>query len=444
MIDLDALTVRRAADQLAARRFSAVELLAAVLDRLDATEPLVHAYCAVGREAAREAARRADAEPSAGPLHGIPFGAKDVFWTHDLPTTCGSRALEGWVAPVDAAAVVRLRAAGAVLVGKHVSHEFACGQDVPPTRNPWCLGNYPGGSSAGSGVSVAVGSSLAAIGTDAGGSVRKPAAVTGVVGFKPTRGLISRLGIAQPSGSLDHVGTFARTVEDTALLLEALAGSAPVELGGDVRGLRVGLCAAFFGDELEPGVQAAVEEALRELGRLGVLPVPVELPSLRLTIPAGFTILTADAGAGRAQLVAERPGGVVPETRQLIELGAIMPARWVDAAQRARAVFRAEVRALFLENRLDVLVTPTLPLTAMPLADMVIPADMPRYIPFTLPWNLTGQPALSVPCGLSPGGLPVGLQIVGRPFDEATVLRLGHAYQGVTDWHTRRPPLADA
>lgn len=444
MIDLDALTVRRAADQLAARRFSAVELLDKVLDRLDATEPLVHAYCAVGRDAARAAARRADAEPSAGPLHGIPFGAKDVFWTQDLPTTCGSRALAGWMAPADAAAIVRLRAAGAVLVGKHVSHEFACGQDVPPTRNPWCLANYPGGSSAGSGVSVAVGSSLAAIGTDAGGSVRKPAAVNGVVGLKPTRGLISRLGIAQPSGSLDHVATFARTVEDTALLLEALAGTGPVELAGDVRGLRVGLCAAFFGDELEPGVRAAVEEALRELGRLGVRPVPVELASLRLTVPAGFTILTADAGSGRSQLVAERPDDIVPETRQVIELGAIMPARWVDAAQKARAVFRAEVRAAYLENRLDALVTPTLPLTAMPLDRMVIPVDLPRYIPFTLPWNLTGQPALSVPCGFSPEGLPVGLQIVGRPFDEATVLRLGHAYQCATDWHSRRPPLTGA
>ncbi len=444
MIDLDALTIRRAAGLLSARRISAVELLDAVLDRLDATEPLVHAYCAVDRDGARAAAVAADEGPPIGPLQGIPFGAKDVFWTRDLPTTCGSRALAGWQAPADAAAIVRLRAAGAVLVGKQVTHEFACGQDVPPTRNPWRLTDYPGGSSAGSGVSVAVGSSLAAIGTDAGGSVRKPAALNGVVGLKPTRGLISRLGIAQPSGSLDHVGTFARTVEDTALLLEALSGGAAIDLSGDVRGLRVGLCAAFFGDELEPGVRAAVEEALRELARLGVQPVPVELPSLRLVLPAGFTILMAEAGFGRAQTVAERPGDIVPETRQLIELGAIMPARWVDAAQKARAIFRAEVRAAFVESRLDVLVTPTLPRLSMPVEQMVIPVDLPTYIPFTMPWNLSGQPALTVPCGLAAEGLPVGLQIVGRPFDEATILRLGHAYQGVTDWHTRRPPLAAA
>ena len=444
MIDLDALTIRRAADLLSARRISAVELLDAVLERLDATEPLVHAYCAVDRDAAREAARAADKGPPLGPLQGIPFGAKDVFWTRDLPTTCGSRSLAGWLAPADAAAITSLRAAGAVLVGKQVTHEFACGQDVPPTRNAWRLTDYPGGSSAGSAVSVAVGSSLAAIGTDAGGSVRKPAALNGVVGLKPTRGLISRLGVAQPSGSLDHVGTFARTVEDTALLLEALSGGGPIDSTGDVRGLRVGLCAAFFGDELEPGVRAAVEEALRELARLGVQPVPVELPSLRLTLPAGFTILTAEAGFGRGQIVAERPGDIVPETRRLIELGAIMPARWVDAAQKARALFRAEVRAAFVENRLDVLVTPTLPRLSMPIDRMVIPVDLPTYIPFTIPWNLTGQPALTVPCGLAPEGLPVGLQIVGRPFDEATVLRLGRAYQDATDWHTRHPPLAAA
>lgn len=444
-VELDALTVRRASELLAARRVSAVELLDAVLDRLDATEPLVHAYCAVDRDAAREDARRADESPPAGPLHGIPFGAKDVLWTRDLPTTCGSRSLAGWQAPADAAAIVRLRSAGAVLVGKQVTHEFACGQDVPPTRNPWRLTDYPGGSSAGSAVSVAVGSSLAAIGTDAGGSVRKPAALNGLTGLKPTRGLVSRLGVAQPSGSLDHVGTFARTVEDTVLLLEALAGLPPLDTGGGVRGLRVGLCAAFFGDELEPGVRAAVEEALRELARLGVQPVPVELPSLRLALPAGFTILTAEAGFGRGDWVAAHPGEVVPETRQLIELGALMPARWVDAAQKARALLRAEARAAFVESRLDALVTPTLPRVSMPVADMVIPVDLPRYIPFTIPWNLTGQPALTVPCGFATAEdgavLPVGLQLVGRPFDEATVLRLGRAYQEATGWHERRPPL---
>jgi aspartyl-tRNA(Asn)/glutamyl-tRNA(Gln) amidotransferase subunit A len=446
-IDLDDLTIRSASRQLAAGRISAPELLEAVLDRVDATEPVLHAYCAIDREAAREASRQADETPPAGPLHGIPFGAKDVFWTEGLPTTCGSRSLEGWQAPVDAAAVHRLRSAGAVLVGKQVTHEFACGQDVPATRNAWQPLDYPGGSSAGSAVSVAIGSSLAAIGTDAGGSVRKPAALNGLTGFKPTRGLVPRLGIAQPSGSLDHVGTFARTVEDTALLLEALAGLPPLELDDEgVRGLRVGLCAAFFGDELEPGVRAAVEEALRELARLGVQPVPVELPSLPLALPAGFTILTAEAGAGRGAHVSRHAEDVVPETRQLIELGAIMPGRWADAAQRARARFRADVRAAFVEGRLDVLVTPTLPRVSMPVAEMVIPRDLPGYIPFTMPWNLTGQPALTVPCGIVPDehggpGRPVGLQIVGRPFDEVTVLRLGHAYQGATDWHERRPPL---
>lgn len=452
---LDTLTVAGARRLLATGEASAVELLDLVLARLDATEPHVHAYCALDREAARAAARRIDEETPGGLLDGIPFGAKDVFWTEGLPTTCGSRSLAGWVAPADAAAVALLKRAGAVLVGKQVTHEFACGQDVPPTQNAWAPGHYPGGSSAGSAVSVAVGSSLFSIGTDAGGSVRKPAALNLLTGLKPTRGLVSRLGVAQPSGSLDHVGTFARTAEDTALVLAGLTGEPlPLDTSGGAKGLRVGLCAAFFGDELEPGVRACVEEALRELGRLGVVPVPVELPSLHLALPAGFTILTGEAGLGRGAHVTAHPGEVVPETRRLIELGALMPARWLDAAQKARAVLRAEVAAAFHQSRLDVLLTPTLPRVAMPLERMAIPVDLPQYIPFTIPWNLTGQPALTVPCGLAPApagseaaapaGLPVGLQIVGRPYGEATLLRLGAAWQQATDWHERRPPAAAA
>ena len=433
-----------------------------MLARLEATEPYVHAYCAVDAEAALAAARRVDAghapggPAAASPLRGIPFGAKDMFGAAGLPTTGGSQALAGWRAPRDAEAVRRLRAAGAVLVGMHVTHELATGQNVPPTRNAWRLTDYPGGSSAGGGVSVAVGSSLAAIGTDAGGSVRKPAALNNLVGLKPTRGLVSRDGVIQPSGSLDHVGTLARTVEDTALLLAALAepgtpadvaafvpAAARGAAGDGLRGLRLGVDrASFFDESLEPGVRAAVDEALRELERQGATLVPIELPHVRrLAIPAAFCILTAEAGATRGRLAAERPQAIGEGARLMIELGTIVPALWVDAAQRARTVLRDEVRAAFRDERLAALVTPTLPLTSMPAEQLEARTDLARTVLYTAAWNLTGQPALTVPCGFSPEGLPVGLQLVGRPYDEATLIAAGAAYQAVTSWHERRPPL---
>ena len=231
MTDLGALTIREAGRLLAEGSLGAVELVQATLERIEETEPLVHAYVRVTAERALEAARRADAEPQRGPLHGIPFGVKDVLATEGVPTEAGSRLLAGFVPDQDATAVRRLREAGAVLLGKHVTHEFACGQDVPPTRNPWNLEHYPGGSSAGGGVSVAVGSALAALGTDSGGSVRKPAAVTSVVGLKPTHGRVSGYGTVRQASapSLDHVGTFTRTVEDAALVLQAIAGYDPAD-----------------------------------------------------------------------------------------------------------------------------------------------------------------------------------------------------------------------
>jgi aspartyl-tRNA(Asn)/glutamyl-tRNA(Gln) amidotransferase subunit A len=444
VIDLDTLTITHAAELIAGRKLSATELLSAVIARIEETEPLVHAYASLRAEAALTEAKAADESRSRGPLHGIPFAVKDVICTRDLPTECGSRALAGWRPPEDAECVRSLREAGAILVGKHVTHEFALGQDVPPTRNPWRLTDYPGGSSAGSGASVAVGSSLAALGTDAGGSVRKPAALNGVVGFKPTLGLISRLGVCEPSGSLDHVATFTRTVEDAVLLLSRLAG--PVQPIGGLRGVRLGICRSyFFGERLEESVREPVEEALQELDQHGAILVPIVLPSLELTIPAGFTLLIADAGKGLRRFLAEHPHELCATARRLIELGVIMPFAWVDAAQQARVQIRQEVRQAFSEAHLDALVTPTLPRTSVPLETMEISVDLPRYIPFTLPWNLTGQPALSVPCGFSPDGLPVGLQVIGKPFDEGRVLGIGCAYQHATDWHLRRPSLhADA
>jgi Asp-tRNA(Asn)/Glu-tRNA(Gln) amidotransferase A subunit family amidase len=434
MPDVSSLTVTAARDLLAARSLNSVELTTAVLQRIEETEPAVHAYATVMADQALAAAARADEEQPRGQLHGIPFAVKDVFFTHDAPTEAGSRALAGFTAPRDAAAVRALREAGAVLVGKLVTHELCCGQDVPPTRNAWDATHYPGGSSAGAGVAVALGSAPAALGTDAGGSVRKPAALNGVVGLKPTHGLVSMEGVFVCSPSLDHVGIVTRTVEDCRLLLEALAAVAPA-----TRAARLGVFDAF---ELEPEVRLAFESAVAELERLGVELTPVELPSLELTLPAGFTILMAEAAAENRRLLADRPFDFVPETRRLLELGSILPAEHVEAAHRARAVICAEVDETFRTAELDALVTPTLPRVSMPIDDMVIPVDLPRYIPYTFPANLTGRPALTVPCGFTDAGLPVGLQLIGRHFAEAALLDLGDAYEEATPWHERRPELA--
>jgi Asp-tRNA(Asn)/Glu-tRNA(Gln) amidotransferase A subunit family amidase len=458
VIDLDALTIRGAARLLRERKLSAVELIEATLRRIRETEPLVHAYVRVAAEQALATARRADGLEPRGPLHGIPIGIKDVLVTRDAPTEAGSRLLAGHTTPHDATAVRRLREAGAVVTGKQVTHEFACGQDVPPTRNPWHLAHYPGGSSAGGGVSVAVGSALGALGTDAGGSVRKPAAVTATVGLKPTHGRVSGWGTVRAASapSLDHVGTFTRTVEDAALLLQVLAGVdaadprsidepvpdylADIERG--VAGLRLGVAPDHFaGHGLVPEVAALFDAAITELERQGATVATVSLPSFRLALPAGFTIFMAEAAQAHRRWLAERPKDYVAATRRLLELGALVPAAHLDAAQRARRVMRAEVQDAFRRAQLDAILTPTLPITSMPLDEMVVERDLARLIPFTLPWNLTGLPALSVPSGFTPAGLPAGLQIVGRPFDESMLFRIGHAYQRATPWHRQRPRL---
>jgi Asp-tRNA(Asn)/Glu-tRNA(Gln) amidotransferase A subunit family amidase len=458
MTDLPALTVRDVGELLARRALSAVELLQATLERIDETEPLVHAYAHVNAEAAFQAARRADQEPRRGPLHGVPIGIKDVLATADSPTEAGSRLLAGFRPKSDAEVVARLREAGAVIVGKHVTHEFACGQNAPPTRNPWDLRHYPGGSSAGGGVSVSVCSSFAALGTDAGGSVRKPAAVTSVVGLKPTSGRVSGRGTirAATSPSLDHIGTFTRTVEDAALVLQAIAGHDPRDprsldkpvpdysaaLARSASGLRVGVDRKyFFGADLFPEVGACVEGGLAELERLGAVLVETELPSLSLSLQAGFTILPSEVAAAHRKWLNERPDEYVDATRRLLQLGLLLPAAHIEAARRVRSRIHAEVAAAFADAQLDALVSPTLPRTTMPVDEMVPSFDVPKLIPYTLPWNLTGQPAVSLPCGFTTAGLPVGLQIVGRPFDEPTVLCIAHALERSTSWHEHRPRL---
>jgi aspartyl-tRNA(Asn)/glutamyl-tRNA(Gln) amidotransferase subunit A len=462
--ELWALTVREAADGLARREFSAVDLLESTLRRLHETEAAVHAYVTLMVDSARAEATAADAELRRGvwrgPLHGIPVGVKDLCYTKGTRTEAGSRVLEGFVPGHDATVVARLRQGGAVIVGKTVTHEFAYGQDIPATRNAWDTACYPGGSSAGSGVSVAVGSAFAAIGTDTGGSIRVPASVNGVVGLKPTYGRVSRHGVIPMSPTLDNVGPLTRTAEDCALMLGVVAGHDPHdpgsaaepvpdyarELRGGIAGLRLGLDREhFFSGRVVPDVRAAGEEAVESLRSLGAEIVEVRLPELGVAAAIGMPILLADTSEWHRHYLRTRRDRYVPRTRVMLELGELVLGAQYVTAQRARAMLRDRVRTAFAMHRLDALIGPTLPATTMPVEQLSVDlagdgeTALSAFLHHCFMGNVLGIPALSFPCGFSSAGLPIGFQAYGRPFEESTVLRIAHAYEQVTDWHTRRP-----
>ena len=461
------LSIREAGDGLVSRRFSAVELLDSTFARLHATEPSVHAYVTLMEETARREASLADDELRRGrwrgPLHGIPVAVKDLLYTTGVATQAGSRVLEGFVPDHDATVVRRLKDAGAVIVGKTVTHEFAYGQDVPPTRNPWDTTAYPGGSSAGSGVSVAVGSAFGAIGTDTGGSIRVPASVDGVVGLKPTYGRVSRYGVFPMSPTLDTVGPMTRTAEDCALMLGVIAGrddkdpgsfDEPVpdygaELAEGLKGLRLGLDRDFFlYSHVVPDVRAAAEAAIEAIAELGADIVDVRLPELDHAANVGMSILLADTSEWHRRLLRSHGDKYVPATRLMLELGELVLGAQYVHAQRARAALRARLRASFEMHRLDGLITPTLPNTTVPVDKLSVDLTgegetaLSTFLHHCFLGNVFGIPALSFPCGFSAADLPIGLQLYGRPFQESVLLRIAHAYQQVTDWHTRRPEPA--
>ncbi|MGH2560132.1 MAG: amidase [Thermomicrobiales bacterium] len=461
------LSLREAGDALRSGDVSPVELTESVLRRIEATEPAIHAYVAVMADGALKAARRVEDEIRSGnwrgPLHGIPLGIKDIYDVAGVPTRCGSRArADVPAAAQDARSVGLLREAGAIVLGKTVTQEFAAGVVSPPARNPWDPARIPGGSSGGSAAAVAAGSALAAMGSDTGGSIRIPASVCGVVGLKPTFGLASRRGVFPLSWSLDTVGPLARTVEDAALILNALVGydpddassvSAPgfdatAEIGQDPRGLRIGVPRPFFCDRLHVDVTNAVERALGVLAELGAEVVETPWPEATIARAASFVINRAETVSVHANAMCATPDLYGEELRERIEASRLLPADAYLRAQRARTLVKQSAARLFAEHRLDAVVTPTLPVTALPADDLSATyADGTRevagdaYTRLTMPFNLTGQPALSVPCGFDEMGLPIGLQIAGRPFTEARIGRIGHAYERATGWHRRQPAL---
>jgi aspartyl-tRNA(Asn)/glutamyl-tRNA(Gln) amidotransferase subunit A len=469
MSELIAQTLSQASKGLAEGCFSAQELLDAVLDRIAATDPVVRAYARLMTEEARQAAKQADGEIQKGhwrgPLHGVPIAVKDVCYTRGTITEAGSRVMAGFVPRYDSTVVRRLRDAGAVLVGKTVTHEFAYGQNIPPTRNPWNEDMYPGGSSVGSGVATAVGSTFGAIGTDTGGSIRLPAAMNGIVGLKPTFGRVSRYGVVPLSTSLDHVGPLTRTVEDCALILQAIAGpdssdpnsaDQPVpdyrlNLDAGVRGVRIGVVRDYyFGADVTDDVMDLVSAAERDLRRLGAAIVPVVIPQLEKSVVIASTLLSVEASSYHRELLRKHLTKYEDGTRLMLEFGFLVPATHYATALRARRWLCGAVQTAFYVHRLDAMLAPTLPLAAIRLEESVGDffggvdgrANLSGLFSHTVPANLTGLPSLTVPCGLTGDGLPVGVQFMARPFNEPMLFRIGQAYETATPWHEARPRMS--
>jgi len=487
MSSLTGLSATEIARRVGDREVSAEEVARAHLDRIAATDGRIDAFLHVAPERAIEKARRVDADIAAGGapplLAGVPVAVKDLFDIEGLPTTCGSRILDGYRPPFTATAVARLEAAGAVVLGKTNMDEFAMGSSTENsafklTRNPWARDRVPGGSSGGSAAAVASGMAPVALGSDTGGSIRQPAALCGVVGLKPTYGRVSRYGLVAFASSLDQVGPFARSVEDVARMAEVLCGWDPLDatsarmdvprfasgLGGGARGLRVGVPWKFLAAGVDEGITAAFRSAIDALRSAGAEVVDVDLPHVSHAIATYYIVATAEASSNLARYDGVRYGlraghardlrrmygetrdrGFGPEVKRRIILGTfVLSSGYYDAyylrAQKVRTLVRRDFEQAFGTS--DVIATPTSPVPAFRFGEKTAdPLKMYLADIFTVPANLAGIPGLSLPCGFA-DGLPAGLQLLGRPFDEATLLRAGHAYQSLTTHHLARPPLS--
>ena len=450
------------------KEVSPVEVIEAHLARIEATEPVLNSFITLLPEEARAAARRAEEDIQAGnykgPLHGIPVGLKDLYNTGGVRTTSGSRIFDNFIPERDCTVAARFREAGAILLGKLNMHQFAYGPtgenpDYGHMHNPWNPELVTGGSSGGSGSAAAAGQCTITTGSDTGGSIRIPASLCGIVGLKPTYGLVSRHGLTPLSWSLDHPGPMVRTVEDAALAMNAIAGYDPNDvasarvdipdytsaLSNDVRGLRIGVPKEYFEAPLDPQVAQSVHDAIAVLESLGAVVTQVSLPMFQDSQAISSAILMAEASAVHRDLLAREGEKLYPPIRLRLEAGLFISAADYLRAQQGRALFDRQARQLL--DQVDLLAGPTEPVTAPRLLaervqvgeeEVGTTAALTQY---TRPYNITGFPAISIPCGFSDTGMPIGLQLAGRPFDELTVLRAAHAYEQATDWHRRRPPI---
>ena len=477
-------TIKSLADGLAARTFSSVELTRHFISRINQLNKKYNCFITLDSEASLKQAAAADRVRSAGgaqPLTGIPIAQKDIFCAKGWLTTCGSKILSNFTAPYDAHVVERLHAAGAVTLGKTNMDEFAMGSSSEtswygPVRNPWDVDKVAGGSSGGSAAAVAARLAPGAIGTDTGGSIRQPAALSGICGLKPTYGVVSRYGMIAFASSLDQGGPLARSAEDLALLLNVMAGFDPRDstsldreredytrdLGKPLKGLKIGLPEEFFAKGAAPDVIRAVEAAVGEFRKLGCETVEVSLPNMKLSVPVYYVLAPAEASSNLARYDGVRYGYRAPEYTDLLDMYRktraqgfgqevkrriligtyVLSHGYYDAyyiqAQRVRRLIARDFAEVF--KRCDVIMGPTSPTTAFRIGEkMGDPVQMYLNDIYTIPANLAGLPGLSIPCGLDGEGLPVGLQIVGNYFAEAKMLGIAHQYQQATDWHTRAP-----
>ncbi len=482
-----ALTIHQAQQKLRSREVSAVELAQSVLTRIQETDERLHSYLTVCAEEALAQAEAADRTLANGatppPLCGIPVALKDVILAQGIRSSAGSKILEQFIAPYDATVTQRLKDAGAVIIGKVNCDEFAMGSSnensaFTPCRNPWDTDRVPGGSSGGSAAAVAADQACAALGTDTGGSIRLPASFCGIVGLKPTYGRVSRFGVVAYASSLDQVGPCTKDVRDCALLLDVIAGHDPrdstsvnrpapgytTHLEQGVSGLRIGIPQQYFVEGMQPEVETAVREAIAHLQSLGAEVVPVSLPHTEYAVATYYIIAMAEASSNLARYDGVRYGyratevedlgdlyrttraqGFGSEAKRRIMLGTyVLSAGYYDAyylkAQKVRTLIRQDFLHAF--EACDMIATPVAPTTAFRLGEKLAdPLTMYLSDIFTIAINLAGLPGLSVPCGFDQQGLPIGLQLIGPPFDEAVLLQAGYAYEQATDWRTRRPPL---
>ena len=461
--DLVYVSIAELSDRIRTKDISPVEVVRATLDRIDRLEPQLNAYNTVFADQAVAEARQAEADIGRGdyrgPLHGIPIGIKDIYECG--PTTCGSESLADYVADQDCTSVAKLKQAGAIVVGKTATYEFAYGFPTTqsyfkPTRNPWSLDRDAGGSSSGTAASTAAGLAYAGMGSCTGGSIRWPAQACGIVGLKATYGRVSRAGVYPLSWSLDHTGPLARTVTDAALMLQGCAGYDPLDpasakvpvpdftakLGQDVTGLRIGLLRSLYEDNCDPKLLGPYNAAVQKFADLGAQ--VVDLPSISLTQMQAIEWpgLFADCATIHVNNVRHAGDKYNPHAKLFVAYGLLVSGAQYLMGAQARAQVRDDLISA-LETEVDVLMLPTSGFQINTIQDSspgpsIVSRSFSVYTPI---FNFTGLPALQVPCGFDTDGLPVGFQIAGLPFDEATICQVGHAYEQATDWHTRHPEL---
>jgi aspartyl-tRNA(Asn)/glutamyl-tRNA(Gln) amidotransferase subunit A len=482
--DLPALNIAELRDLLGRREVSPREVLEALQSRIAEIDPQIDAYLSIDSDAALEEVERADVTL---PLGGVPIAIKDIISVAGQPCTCASKILRSYRAPYDATVVRKLRAAGAIPFGKTNMDEFAMGSStenssVKPTRNPWDISRVSGGSSGGSAAAVAADAAFGALGTDTGGSIRQPASLSGVVGFKPSYGRVSRFGLVAFASSFDQAGPLTKTVSDAALLMNAMAGQDPLDstclneavpdyttnLGRDLRGIRLGLAQEYMIAGVDPQVRAAVDAAVAHFESLGAEIVEVSLPHTEYAVATYYILATAEASANLARFDGVRYGhraentrnlfehygrtreeGFGPEVKRRIILGTyVLSSGYYEAyyarAQKVRELVRQDFARAF--EKVDALVSPTSPVPAFPLGERSVdPLQMYLADIFTIAANLAGICGISLPCGFAQtedgAQLPIGLQLLGAALDEARILQIAHAYEQSTDWHKKRPPL---